>query len=97
MTQHTAAVADEGFDVLTHINPRSPTFYRDCATTAAYLIRGEEQALGRCVLTAAIMHHVMQAARDKRASSLCEVHSALSEASRESAASSKSRLRVCRR
>ena len=57
MTQHIPVVADEGFDVLAHINPRSPTFYQECAAVAAYLIHGEGQASGRCVLTAAIMHH----------------------------------------
>lgn len=82
MKQHTIAIADDGFDVLAHINPRSPTFYRDCAAAAAFLIHGEGRALGRCVLTAAIMHHVMQATREKRASSLIEVHCALLEVSR---------------
>ena len=57
MAQHIPAVADAGFDVLAHINPRSPTFYQECAAVAAYLIHGEGQAFGRCVLTAAIMHH----------------------------------------
>jgi hypothetical protein len=83
MTQHTPVVADEGFDVLAHINPRSPTFYRDCATVAAYMIHGEGQAFGRCVLTAAIMHHVMQAARENRTRSLSEVHSTLSDVNRK--------------
>ena len=83
MTQHTPVVADEGFDVLAHINPRSPTFYPDCAAVAAYLIHGEGQALGRCVLTAAIMHHAMQAARENRACSLSEVRRALTKASRK--------------
>ena len=44
---------------------------------AAYLIHGEGQASGRCVLTAAIMHHVMQAARENRTGSLSEVRRAL--------------------
>jgi hypothetical protein len=83
MTQRTAAVSDEGFDVLAHINPRSPTFYRDCAAAAAYLIYGDEEAFGRCVLTAALMHHAMQAARENRTGSLSEVHNALSEVSRK--------------
>jgi hypothetical protein len=81
MTQHTPVVADEGFDVLAYINPRSLTFYRDCATAAAYLIHGQGQALGRCVLTAAIMHHTMQAVRESRTCSLSEVRSALSDVS----------------
>jgi hypothetical protein len=73
------------FDPLAHINPRSPTFYRDCATAAAYLINGEGHWLesGRCVLTAALMHQAIQAARENRACSLFEVHSALAEATRK--------------
>ena len=84
MAKQTAtSEADAGFDVLAHINPRSATFFRDCAAVAAYLIHGEGQALGRCVLTAAIMHHVMQATRENRTGSLSEVRRALSEASRK--------------
>ena len=83
MAQHIPVVADAGFDVLAHIEPRGPTFYQECAAVAAYLIHGEGQALGRCVLTAAIMHHTMQAAREHRACSLSEVRRALTEASRK--------------
>ena len=80
MTQHTPVVADEGSDVLA----------QECAAVAAYLIHGEGQALGRCVLTAVIMHHVMQAARENRTGSLPEVRRALSEASRKIRPHSKS-------
>jgi hypothetical protein len=82
MTQHTP-VAE--FDPLADINPRSRTFYRDSAAVAAYLIHGEGRrpAFGRCGLTAAIMHHAMQAARENRTASLAEVRQALLEASRK--------------
>jgi hypothetical protein len=73
------------FDPLAHINPLSPTFFQDCATAAAYLINGKGHwlELGRCVLTAALMHHTIQAARENRTFSLSEVHAALTEASRK--------------
>lgn len=82
-THRPALGADEAFDPLGHIDPCSRTFYRDAAAAAAYLINGEghRQAFGRCVLTAAIMHHTMQAARENRTASLAEVHSALSDVS----------------
>jgi hypothetical protein len=86
MIKRTPALgADEAFDPLGHINPRSPTFYRDAAAAAAYLVHGEGRWLesGRCVLTTAIMHHAIRAARENRSPSLIEVHQILLEAGRQ--------------
>ena len=63
--------------------PEARHSIRSVRQSRLYLIHGEGQALGRCVLTAAIMHHTMQAAREHRACSLSEVRRALTEASRK--------------
>jgi hypothetical protein len=86
MAKRTPALpADEVFDPLARIDPRSQTFYRDAATAAAYVIYGEgEQAeSGRCVLTAAIMHQAIQAVRENRSPSLFAVHRVLIEVGRK--------------